>query len=118
VKFKIDENLPVSSPGFLASAGHDVETFTEEGLPGASDRDVVAAATEAGRILVSLDLARPISAATRRAAAPELLQSSSANSCAYATPDFAARSDSSCWWATGKALQSAQRAAISSRRAP
>ena len=55
MKFKLDENLPVSSAAILTSAGHDVDTVTEEGLVGAPDRDVVAAATAAGRILISLD---------------------------------------------------------------
>jgi predicted nuclease of predicted toxin-antitoxin system len=55
VKFKLDENLPVSSAAILTSSGHDVDTVTEEALGGAPDRDVVAAATAAGRILVSLD---------------------------------------------------------------
>ena len=55
MKFKLDENLPVSSAVILTSAGHDVDTVTEEGLGGALDQDVVAAATAAGRILVSLD---------------------------------------------------------------
>ena len=55
MKFKLDENLPVSSTAILASAGHDVDTVTDEDLAGAPDRDVVAAATTAGRILVSLD---------------------------------------------------------------
>ena len=54
MKFKLDENLPVSSAAILTSGGHDVDTVTEEGLVGAPDRDVVAAAT-AARILVSLD---------------------------------------------------------------
>ena len=55
MKFKLDENLPASSAAILTSAGHDVDTVTQEGLIGAPDRDVVAAATEAGRILISLD---------------------------------------------------------------
>jgi predicted nuclease of predicted toxin-antitoxin system len=55
VKFKLDENLPVSSAVILTSAGHDVDTVTEESLVGAPDRDVVAAATVTGRILVSMD---------------------------------------------------------------
>jgi hypothetical protein len=55
VRFKLDENLPVSSAAILTGAGHDVDTVTDEGLIGALDRDVVAAATAAGRILVSLD---------------------------------------------------------------
>jgi len=55
VKFKLDENLPVSSAAILTSSGHDVDTVIEEGLVGAPDRDVVSAATAAGRILISLD---------------------------------------------------------------
>jgi predicted nuclease of predicted toxin-antitoxin system len=55
VKFKLDENLPVSSAAILTSAGHDVDTVAQEGLIGAADRDVVATATAAGRILISLD---------------------------------------------------------------
>jgi predicted nuclease of predicted toxin-antitoxin system len=55
VNFKLDENLPVSSAAILTSAGHDVDTVTDEDLVGAPDRDVVAAATAGGPILVSLD---------------------------------------------------------------
>lgn len=55
MKFKLDENLPVSSSAILASAGHDVDTVAAEGLVGAPDQDVVAAATAVGRILISLD---------------------------------------------------------------
>lgn len=55
MKFKLDENLPASSSTILISAGHDVDTVTGEGLSGAPDPDVVAAATAAGRILISLD---------------------------------------------------------------
>jgi len=55
VKFKLDENLPVSSAAILTSTGHDVDTVTEEDLAGAPDRDVVTSATSAGRILISLD---------------------------------------------------------------
>lgn len=56
MKFKLDENLPVSSTAILAGAGHDVDTAGQEGLSGAPDPDVVAAATAAGRVLVSLDV--------------------------------------------------------------
>jgi len=56
VKFKLDENLPASSAVTLARAGHDVDTVNKEGMTGAPDRDVVAAATAAGRILISLDV--------------------------------------------------------------
>jgi predicted nuclease of predicted toxin-antitoxin system len=56
VKFKLDENLPVSSAAILADAGHDVDTVGQEGLSGAPDPEVVAAAAAAGRVLVSLDV--------------------------------------------------------------
>jgi predicted nuclease of predicted toxin-antitoxin system len=44
VKFKLDENLPVSSARSLTKSGHDVDTVAAEGLTGAADHDVVAAA--------------------------------------------------------------------------
>jgi predicted nuclease of predicted toxin-antitoxin system len=47
VKFKLDENLPASSAAILAGAGQ---------LNGATDPEVVAAATAAGRVLISLDV--------------------------------------------------------------
>lgn len=56
MKFKLDENLPVSSAAILAGAGHDVDTVGQEGLSGAPDPEVVAAAAAAGRVLVSLDV--------------------------------------------------------------
>ena len=55
MKFKLDENLPASSAAILETAGHDVDTVIGEGLTGALDPEVVAAATTAGRILISLD---------------------------------------------------------------
>ncbi len=55
MKFKLDENLPASSSAILVNAGHDVDTVADEKLIGAPDQDVVAAATGAGRILISLD---------------------------------------------------------------
>ena len=54
MKFKLGENLPASS-AIVEAAGHDVGTVTAEGLTGTPDPDVVAAATAAGRILISLD---------------------------------------------------------------
>jgi predicted nuclease of predicted toxin-antitoxin system len=56
VKFKLDENLPASSPAILADAGYDVGTVGQEGLSGAPDPDVVASAAAAGRVLISLDV--------------------------------------------------------------
>jgi hypothetical protein len=45
VKFKLDENLPVSSAAILTSVGHDVDTITDEGLIGAPDRRNAGAAS-------------------------------------------------------------------------
>ena len=56
MRLKLDENLPVSSAAILASAGHDVDTVGQEGLSGAPDPDVVAAATATARVLISLDV--------------------------------------------------------------
>jgi len=67
VKFKLDENLPVSSAAILTSADQNVDIVTDEGLTGAPDHDVVAAATAAGRILISLDRGLATSAHTRPA---------------------------------------------------
>jgi predicted nuclease of predicted toxin-antitoxin system len=55
VKVKLDENLPRSARDVLIAAGHDVDTVTEEGLTGAPDPQVVQAATDADRLLISLD---------------------------------------------------------------
>ena len=56
MKFKLDENLPTSASAILASVGHDVDSVGGEGLTGASDKNVVEAATAAGRILITLDI--------------------------------------------------------------
>ncbi len=56
MKFKLDENLPVSAAGILADAGHDVDTVPDEGLTGRPDQEVVTALTAAGRVLISLDI--------------------------------------------------------------
>jgi predicted nuclease of predicted toxin-antitoxin system len=55
VRVKLDENLPQSAREVVIEAGHEVDTVAEEGLTGAPDPDVVRAATEAGRLLISLD---------------------------------------------------------------
>jgi Domain of unknown function (DUF5615) len=39
VKFKLDENVPVSSAAILTSAGHDADTVIQEGLIGAPVRN-------------------------------------------------------------------------------
>jgi predicted nuclease of predicted toxin-antitoxin system len=55
VKVKLDENIPSSAQEILARAHHDVDSVLDEGLRGASDRDVLRAAATAGRLLITLD---------------------------------------------------------------
>ena len=55
MRLKLDENLPRRVERFLENAGHDCSTVVEEGLGGAVDSQVVAAATGEGRMVVSLD---------------------------------------------------------------
>jgi predicted nuclease of predicted toxin-antitoxin system len=62
VKLKLDENLGRRWAVQLRDAGHDVHTIWDEQLSGASDADVLAAAVNETRVLVTLDLdfANPI----------------------------------------------------------
>jgi predicted nuclease of predicted toxin-antitoxin system len=55
VKFKLDENLPVSAADALTGCGHDVDTVMAEGLTGAVDPRVVSAAAAEGRVLITFD---------------------------------------------------------------
>ncbi len=55
MKIKLDENLPRRVVGDLEKAGHDVTTVVEEGLAGGRDVDVIAAAANEGRMLITLD---------------------------------------------------------------
>ena len=48
MKFKLDENLPVSSAAILTSVGHDVDTITDEGLIGAPHREVARGSYRSG----------------------------------------------------------------------
>jgi predicted nuclease of predicted toxin-antitoxin system len=62
VKLKLDENVHVDVRRALAEQGYDVATVREEGLRGHPDVDVLTAAGEEARCLVTLDLdfANPI----------------------------------------------------------
>jgi predicted nuclease of predicted toxin-antitoxin system len=56
VKFKLDENLPVSAASVLVAAGHGVDTVPGEHLADRPDHDIVTAATASQRVLISLDV--------------------------------------------------------------
>ena len=55
MKFKLDENLPAELAEDLACLGYDADTVEDEGLKGASDIEVLRAALESNRILMTLD---------------------------------------------------------------
>ena len=55
MRVKLDENLPVALVDDLVALGHDVDSVPAENLAGASAGLVLAAAMDAGRILVTLD---------------------------------------------------------------
>ena len=51
MRVKVDENLPESAVRVVKAAGHDVDTVRDEGLTGADDPAVMAAAVEARRMV-------------------------------------------------------------------
>jgi predicted nuclease of predicted toxin-antitoxin system len=55
MKFKLDENLGPSIQSLFREYGHDCATTREEGLGGADDPDILAAAVSEGRVLVTTD---------------------------------------------------------------
>ena len=55
MKLKLDENLPHELAAALRGEGHDVHTVADEQLTGESDPVIVAAATDEGRFLLTLD---------------------------------------------------------------
>lgn len=55
MKFKLDENMPGALALLLSEATHDVATAQEEGLCGANDPPLLAAATAEGRVLLTFD---------------------------------------------------------------
>lgn len=55
MKLKLDENLPHDLAAALRADGNDVHTVADEQLAGKSDPVVVAAATDEGRLLLTLD---------------------------------------------------------------
>jgi predicted nuclease of predicted toxin-antitoxin system len=58
VKLKLDENLPEAARLVAASLGHDVDTAIDEGLTGAGDHDVLAAAMREQRFVVTASSVR------------------------------------------------------------
>jgi len=56
VRLKLDENLGRRLGQLLSERGHDVDTVVDEGLGGADDEAVAAAANREGRMLLTLDL--------------------------------------------------------------
>ena len=55
MRFKVDENLPVEIAEDLRLAGHEGDTVTGEGLAGAPDFRILAAAQAEDRVLLTLD---------------------------------------------------------------
>lgn len=56
MRIKLDENLPERLVSVLTELGHDIDTASQEGLKGANDSRVWAAAQAAGRFLITKDL--------------------------------------------------------------
>ena len=55
MRVKLDENVPASVLVPLSEAGVDVDTVAGEGLVGAADPAVLAAASGEGRVVVTMD---------------------------------------------------------------
>ena len=55
MRIKLDENLPADALAIALRLGHDADSVNNEGLIGASDVEVLAAATRDGRLLITLD---------------------------------------------------------------
>lgn len=55
MRFKLDENLPLDLAESLSNRGHDMDTVADEGLAGADDEAVLAAAAHEQRMIITLD---------------------------------------------------------------
>lgn len=62
VKLKLDENIPVRVGTILREMGHDADTVVEEGLNGREDGVILEAASEAERMVITLDRGFPVAA--------------------------------------------------------
>lgn len=56
MKFKLDENFGVRTTALFDEFGHEVQTVHQEGLSGATDRDLYRVCIDEDRCLVTLDL--------------------------------------------------------------
>lgn len=56
MKFKLDENLPVSAGRLLANNGHDVATVHSQSMAGSSGRELIARCTSEQRCIATLDV--------------------------------------------------------------
>ena len=56
MRLKLDENITVDANDLLVALGHDVDTVPDEDLTGRPDHDVLAAAVNDERALVTCDL--------------------------------------------------------------
>jgi len=73
VRFLVDQNLSPLIVERLNDAGHDAVHTSELGLASASDLEIIRAATEQSRVVVSADTDFGTLLATRHAAAPSVL---------------------------------------------
>ena len=55
MKIELDHNLSRHLRHTLVAFGHDVDTALDEGLAGATDKELLHEASEQGRILFTLD---------------------------------------------------------------
>jgi predicted nuclease of predicted toxin-antitoxin system len=55
LRVKLDENIPALAVAVATQLGHDADTVVGENLTGATDADVLAAASRDERLLVTLD---------------------------------------------------------------
>lgn len=56
IAFHLDENIPPAVAGALRHRGINVTTTSDAGLDGAEDREHLAYATDAGRVVVTQDV--------------------------------------------------------------
>ncbi len=55
MRVKLDENVPALAVAVATQLGHDADTVVGENLTGATDADILAAASRDERLLVTLD---------------------------------------------------------------